>query len=90
MKDQVNAPEISDAVLRATFREYATPQASYVHSLTVDPVNEQVYYTEIDRATNALGQFDIKTEKITEHRFAAEFSQPHNAVVAPDERCGCR
>jgi streptogramin lyase len=84
MKDQVNAPEISDAVLRSTFREYSTPQASYVHSLTVDPVTEQVYYTEIDRATNALGQFDIKTEKITEHRFAADFSQPHNAVVTPD------
>ena len=83
-KDQVSAPEISDAVLKATFKEYATPQASYVHSLTVNPITEQVYYTEIDRATNALGQFDIKTEKITEHRFQADFSQPHNAVVTPD------
>jgi virginiamycin B lyase len=83
-KDQVIAPEISDAVLKATFKEYATPAASYVHSLTVDPITEQVYFTVIDRATNALGQFDIKTEKITEHRFNADFSQPHNAVVSPD------
>ena len=83
-KDQVIAPEINDAVLKATFKEYATPAASYVHSLTVDPITEQVYFTVIDRATNALGQFDIKTEKITEHRFNADFSQPHNAVVSPD------
>jgi virginiamycin B lyase len=83
-RDQVSAPEISDAVLKATFKEYSTPQASYVHSLTVDPTTEQVYYTEIDRATNAIGQFDIKTEKMTEHRFTADFSQPHNAVVTPD------
>lgn len=81
-KDQVGAPEISDAVLKATFKEYATP--GYVHSLTVDPITEQVYFTVIDRATNALGQFDIKTEKMTEHRFNADFSQPHNAVVTPD------
>ena len=73
-KDQVIAPEINDAVLKATFKEYATPAASYVHSLTVDPITEQVYFTVIDRATNALGQFDIKTEKITEHRFNADFS----------------
>jgi len=84
-KDHVVAPEISDAVLRATFREYSTPQAStYVHSLTVDPVAEQVYFTEIDRATNGIGQLDIKSEKITEHRFSSDFSQPHNAVVTPD------
>ena len=72
-KEQVNAPEIGDAVLKATFKEYAMPQASYVHSLTVDPITQQVYFTVIDRATNALGQFDIKTEKITEHRFNADF-----------------
>ncbi len=83
-KEQVVAPEISDAVLRATFREYSTPQATFVHSLTVDPVAEQVYFTEIDKATNGIGQFDIKTEKITEHRFSSDFSQPHNAVVTPD------
>ncbi len=84
-KDQVTAPEINDAVLKATFKEYAVPQASYVHSLTVDPTTQQVYYTEIDRATNAVGQFDIKTDKIVAaHRFTADFAQPHNAVVAPD------
>ena len=84
LKDQLDTPAVSDAVLRATFREFATPQASYVHSLTVDPITEQVYFTEIDRATNAVGQFDIQTGKITQHRFAADFSQPHNAVVTPD------
>jgi virginiamycin B lyase len=83
-QDQVTAPEISDAVLKATFREYATPNATYVHSLTVDPTTQQVYFTEIDRATNAVGQFDIKTEKMIEHKFTADFSQPHNAVVTPD------
>ena len=83
-RDKSSKPEISDAVLRATFREYNTPKTTYVHSITVDPVADQVYFTEIDRGTNALGQFDIKTQQMIEHRFTSDFSQPHNAIVAPD------
>jgi virginiamycin B lyase len=83
-RDNTPKPEINDVVLRATFREYNTPKTTYVHSITVDPVADQVYFTEIDRATNGLGQFDIKTQQMTEHKFTSDFTQPHNAIVAPD------
>jgi streptogramin lyase len=83
-RQNVKEPEISDAVLRATFTEYNTAPASYVHSITVNPVTQQVYFVDIDRANNALGQLDIKTGQITERKFATDFSQPHNPIVAPD------
>jgi len=71
-------------VLRATFREYSTPNTSFVHSITVDPVTQQVYFVEIDRASNAIGRLDIRSEEMKEYRFETDFSQPHNPVVAPD------
>lgn len=85
-REQVSPPEISNAVLTATLREYDTPHFSFVHSLSVDPVHQQVYFTEIDPASNALGQFDMKTGTITEHVFATKFAEPHNPVVAQDGR----
>jgi virginiamycin B lyase len=85
-REQVHHVEISDGALNSTIKEYTPPTPSYVHSITVDPVKQQVWFAGINDSANSIGRLDIATEKITEYKLPTPDSQPHTLVVAPDGR----
>jgi streptogramin lyase len=86
LPEQVHHAQISQGALHSTIREYTPPTASYIHSITVDPVKQQVWFAEMNATANSIGQLDIATEKITEYKLPTPDSQPHTLVVAPDGR----
>ena len=73
-REQVQHPAISDAALRATFREYKAPTKSYIHSIKPDPNGKYVWFTEFDKFSKRLGRFDIAKEEFLEIPLPADGS----------------
>ena len=64
-REQVRHPGISDAALRATFREYKSPTLAYAHSVMPDREGKYVWfnYWNDTGAAKQIGRFEIATEK---------------------------
>ena len=66
-REQVSHPELRDAALRATFREYKAPARAYIHSVMPDSEGRYVWFTyfgEVDGTNAKLGRFEIATGEI--------------------------
>jgi len=66
-REQVRRPELSDAALRATFREYKAPSRAYIHSVQPDNDGKYVWFTyfgDVTGTTAKLGRFEITTGEI--------------------------
>ena len=76
-RDQVRRPTISDAALRATFREYKAPARAYIHSVMPDSDGKYVWFTyfgQVSGTNEKLGRFEIATGEIREMQLPAEAS----------------
>jgi virginiamycin B lyase len=65
-REQVTHPRLSDAALRATFREYKVPTKSYIHTIHPDRNGKYVWFTEFDNYSKRMGRFDIASEEFLE------------------------
>lgn len=76
-REQVRRPEISDAALRATFREYKTPQRAYIHSVMPDRAGKYVwftYYGQVDGVNEKLGRFEVATGEMRDIQLPTQAS----------------
>ena len=76
-RDQVRRPALSDAALRATFREYKAPARTYIHSVMPDNEGKYVWFTyfgQVAGTNEKLGRFEIATGEIREMQLPAEAS----------------
>ena len=76
-RKQVRRPEISDAALRATFREYKAPARAYIHSVMPDPEGKYVWFTyfgQVEGTNEKLGRFEIATGELREIQLPAQVS----------------
>jgi virginiamycin B lyase len=85
--EQIKHANISDAALKATYREYKVPtSAAWVHSVAVDPSRDIAWFAEYDYLSNKVGRFDIATQKFTEYPVPSPKSVPHTPIVGKDGR----
>jgi virginiamycin B lyase len=85
--DQVKHADISDAALKATFREYKVPTPDvWVHSVAVDPARNIAWFAEYDYQSNKIGRFNIATEKFEEYPVPTPRAVPHTPIVGLDGR----
>ena len=85
--DQIQHADISEAALKATYREYKVPTPeAWVHSVAVDPARDIAWFAEYDYASNKVGRFDIATQKFTEYPVPTPKSVPHTPIVGKDGR----
>jgi virginiamycin B lyase len=85
--DQVRHADISDAALKATFREYKVPTPDvWVHSVAVDPARNIAWFAEYDYQSNKIGRFNIATEKFEEYPVPTPKAVPHTPIVGLDGR----
>jgi streptogramin lyase len=77
-RDQVRHPPISDAVLRATFREYKSPTRAYAHSVMPDREGKYVWFNYWNEtgAANQIGRFEIANEKFVDIKLPANAGNP--------------
>ena len=76
-RDQVRHPNISDAALRSTFREYKAPARAYIHSVMPDSDGKYVWFTyfgQVSGKNEKLGRFEIATGEIREIQLPSEAS----------------
>jgi len=84
---QIKHANISDAALKATYREYKVPTSeAWVHSVAVDPSRDIAWFAEYDYQSNKVGRFDIATQKFTEYPVPTPKSVPHTPIVGKDGR----
>jgi virginiamycin B lyase len=79
--EQVQHADPSDAVLRATVREYSIPTGleSMPHSIMIDS-RDDAWFSEVGLRGNKIGRFDVKSETFTEY----PLFQPHTGVEGKD------
>ena len=82
-RERTRRPAIADAVLQATFREYATPTKGMPLSLTVD-AKGNAWFDEGN--INKIGRFDTNTETFQEYPIPTPKAGPHTLVVGQDGR----
>jgi virginiamycin B lyase len=79
---QIPHPAVSDAVLKATYREYRVPTSeAWVHSVAVDSQRDIAWFAEYDYLSNKIGRFDIAAQKFTEYPVPSPKSVPHTPAV---------
>ena len=79
--DQVKHADISEAVLKATIREYTIPTPdSFPHSVTLDQ-QDNAWFAEIGPRANKIGRFDPLTEKFEEYPLPFPDSGPHTGAA---------
>ena len=84
---QIKHANVSDAALRATYREYGVPTSeAWIHSVAVDPTRDIAWFAEYDYLSNKIGRFDIATQKFTEYPVPTSKSLPHTPIVGKDGR----
>ncbi len=84
--NQVQHVEMSDAALRATWREYRPPTVTnFIHSIDAD-AKGQVWFAEWDRKANKVGRFDPGTEEIQELAVPTPGAFPHTPLTGKDGR----
>jgi len=77
--------KLSDAALKATYREYRVPTSeAWVHSVAVDASRDIAWFAEYDYLSNKVGRFDIATQKFTEYPVPSPKSVPHTPIVGKD------
>ena len=80
--DQIKHASISDAALKASYREYRVPTSeAWVHSVAVDSTRDIAWFSEYDYLSNKVGRFDIATQKFTEYPVPSPKSVPHTPIV---------
>ncbi|HWZ55424.1 MAG TPA: carboxypeptidase regulatory-like domain-containing protein [Verrucomicrobiae bacterium] len=80
--EQIKHANVSDAALKATYREYKVPTSgAWVHSVAVDPARDIAWFAEYDYLSNKVGRFDIATQKFTEYPVPSPKSVPHTPIV---------
>ena len=85
--EQIKHANLSDAALKATYREYKVPTSgAWVHSVTVDASRDIAWFAEYDYLSNKVGRFDIATQKFTEYPVPTPKSVPHTPIVGKDGR----
>jgi len=85
--EQIKHAGISDAALKAIYREYKPPTSeAWIHSVAVDPVRDIAWFAEYDYLSNKIGRFDIATQKFTEYPVPTAKSLPHTPIVGKDGR----
>jgi virginiamycin B lyase len=85
--EQVKHTDISDAALKATYREYKVPTPDvWVHSVAVDPARNIAWFAEYDYQSNKVGRFNIATEKFEEYPVPSPKAVPHTPIVGLDGR----
>ncbi|HEV2521856.1 MAG TPA: carboxypeptidase regulatory-like domain-containing protein [Candidatus Acidoferrales bacterium] len=85
--EQIKHANVSDAALKATYREYRVPTSgAWVHSVTVDASRNIAWFAEYDYLSNKVGRFDITTQKFTEYPVPTPKSVPHTPIVGKDGR----
>jgi streptogramin lyase len=85
--EQVKHADISDAALKATYREYKVPTPDvWVHSVAVDPARDIAWFAEYDYQSNKVGRFNIATEKFEEYPVPTPKAVPHTPIVGQDGR----
>jgi len=83
--DQIKHATISDAALKASYREYRVPTSeAWVHSVAVDSTRDIAWFSEYDYLSNKVGRFDIATQKFTEYPVPSPKSVPHTPIVGKD------
>jgi virginiamycin B lyase len=83
--EQIKHAKISDAALKATYREYRVPTSgAWVHSVAVDPARDIAWFAEYDYLSNKVGRFDIATQKFTEYPVPSPKAVPHTPIVGKD------
>ncbi len=83
--EQIKHAGLSDAALKATYREYRVPTSeAWVHSVAVDPTRDIAWFAEYDYLSNKVGRFDIATQKFTEYPVPSPKSVPHTPIVGKD------
>jgi len=84
---QIQHAEVSDAALKATYREYRVPTPdAWVHSVAVDRARDIAWFAEYDYQSNKVGRFDIAAQKFTEYPVPSPKSVPHTPIVGKDGR----
>jgi streptogramin lyase len=80
--EQVQHPDLSDEVLKATIREYTVPTGldSMPHSIMINNGGDTAWFSEVGLRGNKIGKFDIASERITE----IPLFQPHTGVEGKD------
>jgi len=85
--EQIKHTELSDAALKATYREYKVPTPDvWVHSVAVDPARNIAWFAEYDYQSNKVGRFNITTEKFEEYPVPTPKAVPHTPIVGLDGR----
>jgi virginiamycin B lyase len=84
---QVKHATISDAALKATYREYKVPTSeAWVHSVAVDPTRDIAWFSEYDYQSNKVGRFNIAKQTFEEYPVPSPKSVPHTPIVGKDGR----
>ena len=84
---EISHANISDAALKATYREYKPPTSeAWIHSVAVDPSRDIAWFAEYDYLSNKIGRFDIATQKFTEYPVPTPKALPHTPIVGKDGR----
>jgi hypothetical protein len=80
--EDIQHPELSDAVLKATIREYTVPTGldSMPHSIMINKGGDTAWFSEVGLRGNKVGRFDVESEKFTEY----PLFQPHTGVEGKD------
>jgi len=78
---QIKHIEPSDAVLKATIREYKTPTRDpFAHSITTDQ-NGNAWFSELSERGNKIDRFNLETEEFQEYTLPWPHSGPHTGAV---------
>jgi streptogramin lyase len=84
--EHIKHAELSDAVLKATIREYTIPTPDpFPHSVTIDQ-QDNAWFSELGPHANKIGRFDSVAEKFEEYPLPFPESAPHTGVVSADGR----
>jgi streptogramin lyase len=84
--EQIKHADLSDAVLKATIREYAIPTPDpFPHSVSIDQ-QDKAWFSELGPRANKVGRFDPVTEKFEEYPVPIPEAAPHTGVASEDGR----
>jgi virginiamycin B lyase len=84
---QIKHANITDAALKATYREYKVPTPeAWVHSVAVDPTRDIAWFAEYDYQSNKVGRFNIAKQTFEEYPVPTPKSVPHTPIVGLDGR----
>jgi virginiamycin B lyase len=80
-KGQIKHSVPTDAVLKATIREYRIPTRDpFPHSITTD-AQGNAWFSEVSDRGNKIGKFNYETEEFTEYPLPWPSSHPHTGAV---------